>query len=155
MLPKGVRRLLQLKALDNQWHDWLYVKKSDIPNAGNGIFAARDFEKNSIIGYYCGKTVYKSNEMSVNSPDDISDVPDFSEQQLWIRNNKYYWILIEPTPMDFYSENNLYMGFHFLNSNCLNNSVSRLAQNVEISQAGMVTAIALIRKDTELIWSYC
>ena len=32
-----------MDSLEEEWQDWFFVKKSNIPNAGEGLFAARDF----------------------------------------------------------------------------------------------------------------
>lgn len=43
---------------------WFYIKKSNIKDAGNGLFSARKFKKNELIGYYEGKMIIKGSDFS-------------------------------------------------------------------------------------------
>ncbi len=40
------------------YSNYTIVKKSSLPNAGKGLFANKDFDKNEIIGEYKGKFIY-------------------------------------------------------------------------------------------------
>jgi len=44
---------------------WFYIKKSNIKDAGDGLFSARNFKKNEIIGYYEGKIIVNGNDYSI------------------------------------------------------------------------------------------
>jgi hypothetical protein len=41
------------------WNAWVSVRKSTIDNAGNGLFAAKEFQKGETVGFYVGNVVYK------------------------------------------------------------------------------------------------
>jgi hypothetical protein len=41
--------------VDAQEEDYLYIKTSQIPNSGKGLFTSIDFEKNEIISQFKGK----------------------------------------------------------------------------------------------------
>mgnify|MGYP002176707461 CR=1 FL=1 len=41
------------------WNPWVAVRKSAINNTGNGLFAAREFQKGETVGFYVGNVVYK------------------------------------------------------------------------------------------------
>lgn len=43
--------------VDASEEDYLYVKDSQIPNAGKGLFTSIDFEKNEIISIFKGKVL--------------------------------------------------------------------------------------------------
>jgi hypothetical protein len=63
-LPEGVSLILYLwdEPTYNKkscWNPWVSVGKSTIDNAGNGLFAAREFQTNETIGFYCGNVVYR------------------------------------------------------------------------------------------------
>lgn len=47
---------------------WVYTKKSEIPNAGLGLFAGRDFDQNDVIGMYCGEVLLESRTMMERAP---------------------------------------------------------------------------------------
>jgi hypothetical protein len=41
------------------WNPWVSVRKLTIDNAGNGLFAAREFQQCKTVGLYVGNVVYK------------------------------------------------------------------------------------------------
>jgi hypothetical protein len=41
------------------WNPWVLVSKLTIDNAGNGLFAAKEFQKGETVGFYVGNVVYK------------------------------------------------------------------------------------------------
>ena len=44
---------------------WFYIKKSNIKDAGDGLFSARNFKKNELIGYYEGKIIVNGSDYSI------------------------------------------------------------------------------------------
>ena len=52
----NITKKMETLSLKND--DLTYVKESNIPNAGKGLFANRDFKKDEIIGEYKGKFIY-------------------------------------------------------------------------------------------------
>lgn len=49
----------------NQFFDWLIIKKSTIPNAGLGLFAAVTMPKHCVVGQYMGQT-FRSNKINTS-----------------------------------------------------------------------------------------
>jgi hypothetical protein len=49
------------KATTHKLQPWLEVKQSTLADAGLGLFAMRDFEKNTIVGLYMGSLTQKGN----------------------------------------------------------------------------------------------
>ena len=49
--------ILQFKLPDDLFTDLLYIKKSTIPRAGYGLFAARDLPKSQLFSLYLGRLV--------------------------------------------------------------------------------------------------
>ena len=43
-----------------KWYDYLYLSNSTIWNAGIGLFAARELPTRTLIGYYCGVLLWRS-----------------------------------------------------------------------------------------------
>jgi hypothetical protein len=47
--------VMQLRARDGKWVDWIHIQKSNRPWSQLSVFSARDFPKGSTIGFYCGE----------------------------------------------------------------------------------------------------
>lgn len=43
------------RKVGRSWQPWVLVRKSTLPNAGMGLFAARPFATDELIGRYVGK----------------------------------------------------------------------------------------------------
>jgi len=54
LMPDGWRWMLQFKTSD-QWCDCVYIKASNRLDDQLGLFAARDFPKGSVIGFFIGQ----------------------------------------------------------------------------------------------------
>ena len=52
---QGRQVFLVQKMHHSEWLDWVYISRSSIPEAGCGLFAAREFRKGERIGRYLGK----------------------------------------------------------------------------------------------------
>ncbi len=50
-------------ALEVNIDDGTFVKKSTIPNAGNGLFAKRSFKKDDFIDFYLGEIIYDKDKL--------------------------------------------------------------------------------------------
>ena len=150
-LPKGFKYVLQLQDLDGKWDDWLFVQKSKLPDAGNGLFAARRFTKNCIIGYYCGNVLDKR---KYDKHTKKLFYRKENDKQIDIRDNDYHHITVDSTSINVSKESNLYMGLQFLNSVSLGKKKIQQRSNVSIGPAGCVTAERDIEKGSELLWDY-
>lgn len=53
-LPKGALMKLTLADEMGKFHDWVFIAKSSNGKAGNGLFAAKEFQKDNCIGYHVG-----------------------------------------------------------------------------------------------------
>ena len=71
---------LQFNTADNEWIDWLEVKRSRYEDAGNGLFACVDIPVNARI------TVYMGNEKDKEDPD-----MNYMFKTNWQLQKKYAW----------------------------------------------------------------
>ena len=133
-LPQGFRFVLQLQGLEGSWNDWLFVKKSNLPNAGNGLFASRRFSKNCIIGYYCGEFI---------------KTISYDEKK-----EKFAYCKEDSTSVNLSMATDMYMGMQFLNSVSLEKEANHVKPNVDIGPAGCVTAKMDISQGSELLFSF-
>lgn len=152
-LPNGLKFVLLLKDNDGHWHDWVFVAQSIIPNAGNGLFAARDFPPDSVIGYYCGKIIHETNSFKIQKRIDVTIEKNVSDKKIWIRKNDFCWVIIDAPSINLQSFEDIFMGMQFMNSEKLPRQTNS-TMNVDISQAGCVSTISHVTANDELIWSY-
>jgi hypothetical protein len=118
-------------------HELLTIKASTLRGANLGIFAARDYNKGSIVAMYCGKSIgatkQKVNDMVIRTWDEGED--------LWKALRKESW-----------------MGVHFMNDPNLGVRSDRKKKknvyNVEVEHNLLVKAIADIKKGDELFLDY-
>lgn len=68
--------------IDSPEEDYLYVEKSQIPNAGKGLFTAIDIEKNEIIAVFKG------------------EILDEDEEEKRKDKNEYFVVLLNGLVMD-------------------------------------------------------
>jgi hypothetical protein len=99
MLIRGWRWVMQLRATDGKWVDWLYIQKSNRPESQLSVFSTRDFPKGSTIGFCCGELRGTASEGKNNSDlrKKVEDVEEGwtyrkskGEWQLWLQRK---WIL--------------------------------------------------------------
>jgi hypothetical protein len=105
------------------WNPWVSVGKSTIDNAGNGLFAAREFQTDETIGFYCGNVIYTypakwtekaSDEFLV----DRGGVLDDDSRTMSLVNKEGYRVVVNPlytTKQERIENPPLLMGMHFLN----------------------------------------
>ena len=117
--------LLQLKSVGGRvekWHDWLLVKKSNVRGAGLGVFAARDFMKNTRIGCFVGRPVWvesKSQLCGCGRPcgEYLEAVGGKeSKHRMLILNNECMWQVVEVPAINEDCEGGLYLGFQYMNN---------------------------------------
>ena len=98
--------LLQVKVENVEWHIYVdqnhffTIKLSLLPNAGYGLFAARDFERDDVVGYYAGKNR-------------VGFTPKMVENLAMKMQSGEGGAIRAPGMFD------LYMGIHYCNDPCL------------------------------------
>ena len=84
-----------------------------------GVFAARNFPKGSIIGYYCGPIMWTCDTAGTEEPSDeyltAQGMPD-SAYSICILNSECIWHSIDPKPVGKEPGSPLYLGMHYLNN---------------------------------------
>jgi hypothetical protein len=153
------------------WNPWVSVSKSTIGNAGNGLFAAREFQKGETIGFYVGNVVYKYPKKwtAKASEEFLQEQQGFLEDDsrtMTLVDKKGFRVVVNPC----YGRNRekianppLLMGIHFLNDftkiyddemgESLKEKVMK-HNNVWVDDQGGVKATKRIRVGQELLLSY-
>ena len=119
-LPDGFSYVFQLK-VKGVWKDWVYVACSTRRTARFGLFAARDFPCNSIIGFYIGPSVWCSSLAGGAEPPERLTPATVSKNALAIRNPEAKFEIVDPKAIGNSPEDEavpLYMGMHFINNAC-------------------------------------
>ena len=106
------------------------VKKSKIPNAGYGMFAAEDIPKHTVIGFYPGKVIHKS---KITYPN-------------YVKEKKNKKLVIEPNPR-------IRTGVHMINEAGKNEQANVLYKKLEYNQC-VYFSIDNIKKGEELLTCY-
>jgi hypothetical protein len=158
-LPTGWYWMLEIYD-GRRWFEWLYVKESNRQAASLGAFAARDFHKNTVLGFYCGENLFTSDVGAPKPSDDEYDVRD-SDYLVTILNDKCQYILVGPKPLMNSSGNPMYLGMHFFNNACLGfrngtKEFKRAArqQNTIIEEDGTVVCKKKVMKHEEFLTAY-
>lgn len=161
MLQINVRREKDKK---DCWWDWVCIKKSNIVGGHLGVFAARNFPRGSIIGYYCGPIVWTCAQAGTEEPSHeyltAQQVPE-SAYSICILNGKCVWQSVDPKPVREEPGEPMYLGMHYLNNVCLcfergspEYESARKYQNCVLVDEGSVKAIKKIYPGTELFTAY-
>jgi hypothetical protein len=123
LLPSGWRLYLQLISKDEKWLDWIYLAKSNFASASIGVFAAKNFQKGGIIGFYVGNEMWKAPVPGTQQPTDENrkshNIQDNLYSSRFSRNNDAIIRLLHQPPFELGNPQLLYMGMHFLNNACL------------------------------------
>jgi hypothetical protein len=147
LLPEGWRWMLQLKA-SMKWWDWVYIQQSNRVDNKLGVFAARDFPRGSMVGFYIGSTVKDSQtEAEANAGKCIK-----------IRNRDGLWQTIKAEPSSTKVGIPLFMGMHYIQTSChsfrygskqYENATKR--QNCHANEEGGIMTSKKIVKHTEFL----
>lgn len=119
-LPDGFEYVLQIK-IKGSWKDWVFLSRSTRKNARFGLFAAREFPVNAIIGYYMGPSAWTSEIEGGAEPPDQYITTITSQYALPIRNNECKIEFVDPSPISHSDDGEataLYMGMHYINNAC-------------------------------------
>jgi hypothetical protein len=154
---------LQIYAAENKkWYDWVYITRSDLAHGGLGLFAARDFPKNSYLGEYVGPALHTFDAWAVTPCDkDLKrDGHKVTNNSMIIRGghdgkNR----LISPDPVDEAKNTPLYLGMHYMNDASLTFTGQRKDdavkhQNANIFEDGIVATLKRIRPNAEIFFGY-
>lgn len=121
VLPTGWKWVMQLRATDGKWVDWIQIQKSNRPGARLGVFSARDFPKGSTIGYCCGSTTWESNIPGSAKP--IIDrrkvrMGENEDKGVTFRNSKGKWqtVVAKKVESERTGEQPLFLGMHYVKS---------------------------------------
>ena len=167
-LPSNYKLMLQLR-INGRWKDWVFIAKSHRVNAHYGLFAARDFCSNTMIGFYMGPVKWEASIEGGHeaSTDELeaAGVID-SEYSLQLRNKDCRCVVVDPISIRAVDEDEtedayLYMGMHYMNNPCLTFEKgtpsyfrARKDQNCLLLEDGCVQAIRKIKPGTELLTGY-
>ncbi len=121
VLVPGWKWVLQLRATDGKWVDWIVIQKSKRPGAKLGVFSARDFPKGSTIGYCCGSIRWESDRPGSRKPKMDSSVDWSNENEdegVTFRNGKGKWqtVVAKKVEPERTGEQPLFLGMHYLKS---------------------------------------
>jgi hypothetical protein len=124
VLPPGWKWVLQLRARDGKWVDWIYIQQSNRVVANLGVFSARDFPKGSTIGYYCGVATRRSNRAGAGKArgnDEMADEAGNANREFSARNREGKWqiVVAEKVEQEDTGQRPLYLGLHYINSACV------------------------------------
>ena len=121
---KGQKYVLYLKTKRGQWKPWLSLRPSTLTAGGIGLFAERQFEKNTPLGFYMGETIWRSDIEGGSKPTDDflrkKGVNTDSPYDLIYLDNHCRMRLVRPLPLGSREESHryLYMGLHYMNNAC-------------------------------------
>ena len=120
--PKGVKYVLYLKT-DDTWKRWISLRPSNLRAGGTGVFAERQFNRNTPIGFYAGDLIWRSEMEGGSKPSDafferkgVKQMP----YDLSYRDSGAKFRVVRPKPLNYPGEEmlSLYMGMHYLNNAC-------------------------------------
>ena len=167
-MQSNYKFMLQLK-VNKKWKDWVYLARSDRCHAKYGLFAARDFSSNTMIGFFMGPIVWKAPVEGGYAPSakELSKAGLIdSDYALQYRNKDCRWVVADPPSILLVDKKVidgalLYMGMHYINNPCLDytNGTSgyfknRKEHNCLLMEDGCVKAIKKIKPGTELLTAY-
>jgi hypothetical protein len=169
VLVRGWRWVMQLRATDGKWVDWIYIQKSNRPGSELTVFSARDFPKGSTIGYCCGEARgmilegdTDTEAVSQNLRIDRSNAVELVNiEECWTyRNRKGEWQTVFAKKVNVEEEGGqaLYLGMHYLNSVCYGYELgsreydkAKKSHNCLLAHDGSVRASKKIPPNVELL----
>ena len=168
VLNEDWRWLLQIKSSkqgEKKWVDWLYIAQSEYVAAHLGVFAARDFPKGCIIGYYSGPVKWRAATAGQPEPKEeelrTALGEKVGETELTYVDCEGHWVVIEPERVERDAPAPLYMGLHYLNNpakvyrkGTQKYMKSAKEQNVGFERDGSVHATKKISPHSELLILY-
>jgi len=147
-----IKYVLQLRdtMTNNEWIDWLSIRKSDCQNGGVGLFAERQFPAKSCVGVWCGELVWRHNVAGEHVPDDVLENKlnvKITEDDLLFFDNNCLYTLMKPS-LDWVNNERmrLFMGLHFMSRTC--------SSNCCVENNGLYLTMEKIDKDQELYYGY-
>ena len=158
VLIRGWRWVMQLRATDGKWVDWLYIQKSNRSGSELSVFSARDFPKGSTIGFCCGELRGRASEGKGNS--ELHKKAEVSEECWTYRNSKGKQQTVVGKKVDVEEEGGqpLYLGMHYLNSACYGYEVgsreyqkAKKSHNCSLLEDGSVIASKKICPNVEML----
>jgi hypothetical protein len=166
MLPDGWQYVLQISKKPKppkkkkEWGDWVGVAKSLLRKKELGLFAARVFSKDSVIGAFVGQSIWTAETPGSEPPDSAYLVGVNSPMETRdkkIRNSACVYEVVRPPPFDSRGGNQLFLGAHFIINPHASLIVSdeerqdhTKAINAYITEDGLVLAKRKIEKWTEI-----
>lgn len=97
--------------------DYFTVKKSTLPNAGNGVFTNKSFKKGDIICYYAPIVIY--NRDTNHCIHNLDNFDEHKFKEYFTNDYVYTWHNITCIGSDYIPKNNMYIG-HLINDNNYN-----------------------------------
>ena len=175
-LPVGVSLMMYLRDEPGyrkkpSWNPWFFISKSTIDSAGNGLFAAREFQKGETIGFYMGDVIYRypskwTEKASDEFLKDRDAILEDDSRTMGLIDKKGYRVLANP----YYGKEKdktvpppLLMGIHFLNdfnkvyqkdTDEKSKKKMNKVNNVWVDDQGGVKACRRIFVNEELFLSY-
>ena len=140
---------LQLRVADN-WVDWVYLDSSEIENGKEGLFAARDFRKNFIVGFYTGAVVWQAGVEGGDKPSDeelATSSIQLNDYCLPVRDRNCRMVMVDPTSDQVGNDPALLrMGMH-----CVRETNDESKGNVKFIEDGSLQCVTAISCNTELL----
>ena len=153
------------------WKPWIIVQKSQVQKAGNGLFAAREFQVGQIIGFYVGYVVYKYDKRWTEKVSDEylvykEAILDDDSRTMLLVDKMGYRVMVNPyygVDRTKLKRPSLLMGMQFLNDftkvyrgEAMEDMIDRAEKtnNVWVDDQGGVRAKRRIMKGSELFLSY-
>ena len=164
-IPSHIKMVLQLY-INGKWKDWVYIARSGRVHAAYGLYAARDFCSNTMIGFYMGPVIWEASvEGGYEATDEELEAAGVvnSAYSLQLRNNHCRCVVVDPKSIgpDETDETCLFMGMHYMNNPCLDYQrgtpgyfKARKEINCLLLEDGCVQAIRKITPGTELLTGY-
>ena len=123
--PRQIKYVLELKTKHDKWKLWVSLHPSTLATGGIGLFAERQFEKNTPLGFYIGEKIWEDDKEGRSKPSD-----DRMDHKIGIQPTKYdlsyldnncKMQIIWPQPVEHPhagKPQSLYMGMHYINNAC-------------------------------------
>lgn len=143
-LLHSMKMTMQLRVANN-WVNWIYISTSETMVGADGVFAARNFRKNCIVGFYSGALVWDTNVQGGDEPSDAeleAAEVTMTDYCVFVRSNDCRLLLVDPT----YGPKLLRMGIHYVKET---KDVSK--RNVKYIEDGSLQCTSDILCETELL----
>ena len=123
--PRQIKYVLELKTQHDKWKPWVSIHPSTLATGGMGLFAERQFEKNTPLGFYMGEKIWEDDKEGGSKPSN-----DRMDREIGIEPSKYdlsyldnncKMQIIWPYPLEYPVGGNaqcLFMGMHYINNAC-------------------------------------